>query len=259
MLDLARVVDSHPESHAVDIVMMQGGRRMSGVQVMTPMAGTDIGWNDLPSPSMIGFDATTTQVRDILAVVAFAGHVPVVLGFLFPQVSQCLFRDKDRMVYRHASDAYVTMDKDGNTELYHPSGTYLRIGASGEHEDLTGKDYDGIWAIKKNTDAAVHVHLSVKNAGAEKCLLDIDPSGNVTLQNAGTLDATVAGNTTLTTPHVTMNTAELFVSGNIRANGTILDLASSSGRSMDSMRSVYNGHTHSDPQGGSVSPPTSSM
>lgn len=35
MLDLARVVASHPESNIVDLVMMVSGARLFGVQVMS--------------------------------------------------------------------------------------------------------------------------------------------------------------------------------------------------------------------------------
>lgn len=182
MLDLARVVDIHPESHSVDIVMMQDGRRMTGVQVMTGMAGTNVGSNDLPSPSELGFDAKTTHNRDIYAVVSFVGAAPIVLGFLFPQVAQCLFKDRDRMVYRHASDVYVTVDGAGNTEVAHPSGAFLRIGKTPAHEDLTGKDYDKIWKITKNKTHDVHIH--VEQAGGVASA-NIDPTGNITvLSNA---------------------------------------------------------------------------
>lgn len=44
--------------------------------------------------------------------------------------------------------------------------------------------------------------------------------------------------------------ADLHVTGNITASKEITDKK----RSMDADRTIYNGHTHSDPQGGSVSP-----
>jgi len=45
----------------------------------------------------------------------------------------------------------------------------------------------------------------------------------------------------------------------LEVTGEIHDLCDSTGRTMSSMRGIYNGHTHSDPQGGSVSPPSADM
>lgn len=221
MLDIARVVETHPESHAVDIEFMADGRRVAGVQVMSHTAGTDMGLSDLSRPERTGYGSENSAVRDVYAVVSYFGRTPVVLGFLFPQVAQCLFPDRDRMVYRHASDVYMTIDKDGNTEVYHPSGTFLRIGTTAAHEDLTGKDYDKIWKIRRNTDKAVHVQLSVKNAGSQVASINIDPAGNIAESNIGNLSAVIGGSLsadvggtasitsggamTLTAPTITLN------------------------------------------------------
>lgn len=217
MLSLARVVDTHPESHAVDVVMMDDGRRISGVQVLSGTAGGDFGCSDLAVPTSTGYDAKNTGKRDIYAVVSWVRDMPVVIGFLFPQVAQCLFKDKERMVYRHPSDVYVSIDGKGNAELYHPSGAFIRLGTSGAHEDLTGKDYDKVWKIAKNTGNKVHIHVE---QGGGTAALDIDPSGNISLSHAGNLAITtggeanvnVTGNTTLTTPTFTVN-------GNMVLNG----------------------------------------
>ena len=52
---------------------------------------------------------------------------------------------------------------------------------------------------------------------------------------------------------VTMNTPILKVSGDI------LDNSATNTRTMAQMRSVYNSHTHPDPQGGNTGTPSSSM
>ena len=59
----------------------------------------------------------------------------------------------------------------------------------------------------------------------------------------------------ITTPTVNM-------SGNLNVAGSIvaqLDISDHGNKSMLGMRTVYNGHTHNDPQGGSVSVPGSQM
>ena len=190
MLKMARVVKSHPESHAVDLVMMEDGRRFAGVQVMAGVAGGDVGSVDLPEPSVTDpqkpYESSNTGVRDMYAAVAFMGGMPLVLGFIYPQVSQALFggeMGRNRKLYRHASDVYHTIDGAGNMELHHPSGAYVRIGQSPEHEDLTGHDYDKIWGIGKNTNKSVHIHI--EQAG-KKASIDIDPAGNIHIKNTGT-------------------------------------------------------------------------
>ena len=67
------------------------------------------------------------------------------------------------------------------------------------------------------------------------------------------------------TPHVDFNTptvnmsGNLNVGGNIVAQGDITDSAAVIPKTMAGMRVAYNGHTHTDPQGGSVSTPSAGM
>jgi phage baseplate assembly protein gpV len=181
--------------------MVDDGSRYAGVQVLAPTAGSNAGVFDMPEPSETADKWSLSQQRDneMLAVASMlAGSpVPVVLGFLYPQVNGMLFADRERRVVRHASDVYTTIDRDGNMEVAHPNGTYLRIGTDPEHEDLTGRDFDGNWKITKNTGKQTHVKLVVKAGGAEKASVHIDPSGNVTVEHAGNLVVNTAGSATV--------------------------------------------------------------
>lgn len=58
---------------------------------------------------------------------------------------------------------------------------------------------------------------------------------------------------------VAFNTPTVNASGAIVAQGNITDSAATAPKTMAGMRTVYNSHTHSDPQGGSVSTPTGTM
>jgi phage baseplate assembly protein V len=49
------------------------------------------------------------------------------------------------------------------------------------------------------------------------------------------------------------------VSPMLECTGEIKDRCDSDGRTMSGMRAIYNAHTHSDPQGGSVSTPSGTM
>lgn len=198
-LKLGRVAACHPDDNAVDLVMLDDGSHLAGVQVMAWTASTNTGSHDLPeveTPASGDVWALTERTdRDMIAVVGFAGRHPIVMGFLFPQVSQMLFKEPNRKVMRHASDVYVTIDGEGNTELAHPSGSFLRLGTTASHEDLTGTDVDGKWAITKNTTTAVYAHLVIANAGVVKADITIDPDGNVAVIHEGNLSIATGGNT----------------------------------------------------------------
>ncbi|MCW5602585.1 hypothetical protein [Nitrosomonas sp.] len=220
MLRLGRVVAIHPEDNSVDILMTDDGARLAGVQVLASVASTRSGLVDLPIPAQphdedAKWDIAQATEEDVIAAVAYfdAMRMPVVVGFLYPQINQILFAEKGRKIDRHESDVYSTITLDGDTEWYHPSGTYIRVGVSPAHEDLTAKDFDGKWQINRNIDKAVHVQLTVKNAGSQVASLNIDPDGNITLENignlsihaGGTMQLESEGNMTLTAPRIDLN------------------------------------------------------
>ena len=64
------------------------------------------------------------------------------------------------------------------------------------------------------------------------------------------------------TPHVTLDSALVTVTGSLHVNGSVVadgDISDHTNKSMLGMRSAYNGHTHSDPQGGTVGAPSAGM
>lgn len=239
-LRLAKVVRFIPEAHAANLLFLDDGSRVPMVQVLSGSASTNTGVVDMAQPdagpSGDEWDPLDSGTRDVIAVVGFVRRVPVVLGFLYPQVTQMLFTDRNRKVERHASDVYTTIDDDGNVEVFHPSGTYFRIGTSPAHEDLTGKDFDGKWKIERNTDKAVHVHLSVKNAGTEVASLDLDPDGNLAGEVANDVDLTAGNQIRAQVPNtsLTMNSTAMTLASNgstivldsagVSVNGVRIDL-----------------------------------
>lgn len=67
--------------------------------------------------------------------------------------------------------------------------------------------------------------------------------------NAPTITATAS-------IRVAMNTPLVAASVDVKAQGEVIDHGN---KSMSAMRTVYNSHTHTDPQGGSVSAPSAGM
>lgn len=179
----AKVTKVHNEHRAVDFVYLDTGWQISGAQVMAPTGSTCTGDLDLPEPIITGeqWDPVLSDQRDLIAVVADWGGHPIVLGFLLPQVSEMVFEEPNRYVHRHASDFYETIDDDANFELSHPSGAYIRIGTSTGHEDLTGRDYDGRWQIKRNKGKNTNVVVA-NNTNKGGCYIHLTPYGDVIVE-----------------------------------------------------------------------------
>ena len=85
--------------------------------------------------------------------------------------------------------------------------------------------------------------------------------GSVELHTAGDLNATVGGQANLTvTGKVVASASEFDLTGNLNVTGTITASGDifdqgQSDQSMNHIRTVYDGHTHNDPQGGTTSAP----
>lgn len=196
MFEIVRVVVAHPEANSVDVVVMRTGAKVCGVQVLAATAGSAHGVSGIPQPAEQSatdpFSAPIDPQHVIFGLMLLVG-VPLLLFYLPPQVSQLLFSDKNRFIWRHPSDVYFTATDNGDFEVAHPSGMYFRVGVNPDHEDLTGRDYDAQWAIKNNTGTTPTVRLSVGPAGSPDTVITIAPGGVVTVACKGNLAATVGG------------------------------------------------------------------
>ncbi|WP_244097749.1 hypothetical protein [Burkholderia anthina] len=233
-LKIGVVVAVYERGASVDVLLDDDGSRLANVQVLVPSASSNTGTVDLPH---IGgpvdetrwLYASANQQRLMRAVVSFIRGIPICIGFLLPQVSQMTFDRPNFRIKRHASDVYSSINDTGDTEYYHPSGTYFRIGASPAHEDLTGKDFDQQFKVVRNTGAAPHVHLQVANAGAAVATIDIDPSGNISIQHngnmtvnvGGNLQANVTGTADLKSPNVTIDSPQTTCTGALTVQGPL--------------------------------------
>lgn len=200
MLEVVRVVAAHPESNSVDVLLVRTGARVANVQVLTGMAGADHGVSGLVAPAEQDearpFEAQIQSDRVVYGVMAMAG-LPLLIGFLHPQVSQILFAERNRFVWRHPSDLYATATDGGDLEIAHPSGTFIRIGDSPEHEDLTAKDQDKRWAIARNTDKQPSLRIAVAAGGTVHTTLTIEPGGAVRLRCDGDLSVQAGGHASI--------------------------------------------------------------
>ncbi len=202
-LTIGKVVDVHPEHFSVDIRLAMDNRRLVGV----PMVGLAITGNtgivDLPIPDLTTprtepekWKSFNTNQRDILAIVGWVDGSPVCLGFLPPPLCELNFEGdiaSERRIERHASDVYRWTDQNGDQQMVHPSGSYISFGEQRDFLDLTARDYDQKWQIRRNTTRRPGVRCVIASGGHSYCELDIDSDGNIVLRTDGNLDAEIGG------------------------------------------------------------------
>ncbi len=180
------VVATHPEDHSVDLVMTDNGARLIGVQVMTPNGSTRSGTVDLPAvpAKKDKWDITRQTGQDMIAMVDTVGRSPVVTGFLYPQVNQMLSKDPRRFSYRHQSDVQMGIDGDGNIQIDHPSGTYIRIGEAADREETAGANADGNAKADRNTGRKVNVRIGLAGGALT---LTMTPDGDLNIECEGAI------------------------------------------------------------------------
>ena len=193
-LRFAQVVAVHPQRRTVDLAVCDSGLPVAEAQVAAGAVSSDSGVWDVPDVSPPQSQAAAGGLaqggRSLIAVVAFAGRRPLVIGFVHPADGQLVFSQANRQITRHPSGAYTTVAPDGSIEVFHPSGAYLRIG-TGAHEDLAPLAVGAPW----QTPAAPAAQITLATSGFTLTIL---PGGNTTLTSGGNLTATIAGNLTAT-------------------------------------------------------------
>lgn len=222
------VVATHPEDHSVDLVMADNGQRLVGIQVVTHNGSTRTGSVDLPAvpEKKDKWDVTQETGQDMIAMVASYGRNPIVVGFLYPQVNQVLPKDPKRKTYRHQSDVAWSIDGDGNIQLDHPSGTYIRIGEQPDREETAGKNADGNAAFDRNTGKRVNVRIGL--AGGKGTLtitpdgaVSFDTKGDFSVKTTGAVSVEAAGAATVKAASVTLDTASTTIKGDVQVEGTL--------------------------------------
>lgn len=187
------------------------------------------------NPAGDKWDITKTTGQDMKALVSFVGTNPVVTGFLFPQVNQMLLKDGKSRRYRHQSDVETLIDGDGNIQVTHPGGTYIRIGEAVDKDTLAGK-YADTSTGDRNTGRLVNVHIGMAGGTAT---LTIAPDGSVTLKTETTVNIEAAGSVTVKASSVMLDASETTITGNLTIDGsTSLKAVTSNGKN------IGDSHTH---------------
>lgn len=111
--------------------------------------------------------------------------------------------------------------------------------------------------------ATEHGSYRLKSLKTGECAIYDDLGQSIHLTRNGIVINGAGKPITFTnTPSITFDTPQLNATGNVSIAQNLIaqgNIADQGNKSMAAMRMVYNGHTHTDPQGGSVSAPTAPM
>lgn len=176
------VAQTNPQDMSVDVVMLDNGARLTGVQMVTGFASPDRGDNEMPviKPGKDKWEVRNdnTQTK---AIIGMVNNNPVCLGFMPPQVNQIAFED-GRWMKKTESDFYMTASPGADFEMVHPSGWYMKVGESPDKTELTGKNFDKNFRTDRNTGKKLFTRIYAPNGAA---VLTIDPDGNAVMDFKG--------------------------------------------------------------------------
>lgn len=231
----AIVVATYPKDHAVDLIMVDNWARFVGVQVSTASGSARTGSNKIPRVRDRGADkwAITRQTpQEVMALVDFVGKVPIVTGFIFPQISQMTFEEEGLDFERSDSDVIRYTDAEGNVGLLHPSGAYVTMGTKPDRRDFTGGNFDKNLAIDRNTGTKPYYRIGMAGNVVE---LTFTPEGKVLLLADDNIEVTSKKDVFVTCVEATVKasdgilldtptvhaTGKLHVDGEITTNATV--------------------------------------
>jgi hypothetical protein len=155
-------------------------------------------------------DTETSYIHspgDYYCVVAYSGGIknPVVVGFLPPKQTEMSIPEFGLYLFRHESDVVSLIRADGTVELYHPSGSYLKIGETDVQMVSSDIEAEGLYPSKAKAfrvkDSARFNEISKMNLylrfwNGQKITLNSEGSILIETDNS-TINITKEGNLTI--------------------------------------------------------------
>ena len=219
MFKQARVVGTHPDQRRIDVVTLDRGIRINGVQVAVGACSSDSGVWNMPDTSGVSAAAaaglSTDGTRNVVALIApMDGGGWVAMGFTYPNGGQLSFTEQNRHLDRHPTGAYTTVAPDGSIEIWHPSGAYLRIG-TGAHQPLASVTGPEWVEPAKATDPTFTI-------ATDQWSLVVQPNGAglLTMPQGLTIDANVTINGNLAVDG-NGSPGTIAATGNINSSETV--------------------------------------
>lgn len=235
-LFFAKVISFDYSKSTVDIAIIDDDRYIYDCKIACSMPSSyNYGSRYLPS-----FNSDDNEVSyvmspgDIYCVGAWMGDFTssVVLGFLLPNENELSIREQGLYLFRHESDVIVMIRGDGTTELYHPSGGYIKFGeddtnnvqgkslAQGGLYPQTAQDFrvrkTDEYNSKKNTGMFIRMNSGQQvtlNSDGEIILQTQNAASKITMTPDGVVSIDSSESVNVTTKDVNINT-----SGNLNAS-----------------------------------------
>lgn len=211
---LAKVLKVYPEANMVDLLFFDGSffRR---VPVAVPYASNKTGGlclsipkYDVPVKEKIQdiLIATSKETEnDVLALAIFVEAMtllPIVVGFIFPEESEVLCsteqegNEKGTMhLWKHQSNVYTRIADDGDIEISHPSGVFIKVGKNTERTPIL--NYDRLirpfkWKNPDTDELNPAPYVFIQHPSGTYFF--IDPEGNITEHCVGNVYIKIDGN-----------------------------------------------------------------
>lgn len=220
------VVATHPEDHSVDLVMLDDGSRMVGVQILSTSGSGRTGTFDMAPVTREGdkWDISKRTDQDQLAVVGFINTHPVVVGFLFPQINQIARKTDKSYYFRHHSDVEFKVNERGAIMVRHPGGLTIRVGTTVGEEAEDDSSFDAS-SIDRNLDTMPNFSMVIEGGEEGKTAFRIrvtehgqvcvETQRGVTVQAERKIQFVTDAEFEVRASSVIMETSQLSVSGDV--------------------------------------------
>jgi len=220
-----KVIRFLPSSNTADVVTIDNNISLTGCNIACSIpAGIVYGCRYIPT-----HDDTNSEVEfvnspgDIYCVAAFIENDynnSAILGFLFPMETTLSIAEYGLYIFRHESDVIWMVRSDGTMQIYHPSGSIIKIGDNNTNEIDDSIEQGGLYPAKTDGmyirssadyNAQKETNLFIKwHAGQE---VTLDNSGNIvskTRNNEAILTMTPDGYVTVQTTKAINTTTKNF-------------------------------------------------
>lgn len=246
-----KVIRFLPSSNTVDCMTIDNNISLENCNIACAMpAGFAYGTRYFPSHDDQNFESNyINSPGDLYCVAAFLENDynnAAVLGFLFPMETTLSIAEYGLYIFRHESDVIWIIRADGTMQIYHPSGSIIKIGDNDENEVDSDREQAGLYPAKtdgmyirsaadynveKETNLFIKWHagqnIALGNDGGI-IISTKDSAAIVTITQAGLLsvettsDISVKSTTkaTIDAPEINLIPGELKINGQIGVTGT---------------------------------------
>lgn len=233
-----KVIRFLPSSNTVDVVTIDNNISLLNCNIACSIpAGFAYGTRYFPTHDDQNPEVEyVNSAGDIYCVAAFLENDynnTAVLGFLFPTETTLSISEYGLYIFRHESDVMWMVRADGTMQIYHPSGSIIKIGDDYTNEMTDDRDTAGLYSAKSDGlyirptadyNANKTSNLFIGWYKGQKIKLDSD--GNVIVSTEDTSGNVVATLTMTPAGVVTVETTEqinaITKDLNVTASGNVV-------------------------------------